>query len=126
MKNKTKEQIEASLTPVAAAAWVIEGLERGFIDVDRGIQFLTGEAGRNHEDWEESQEVLKDYQVVDIPFDYQDLKLLHEVLSRAEAQATDSDDPFHPFTEELEAINITAVTSMGEYRIAKDNVELEA
>tara|TARA_Y100000361_G_C10986384_1_gene251791 strand:- start:80 stop:460 length:381 start_codon:yes stop_codon:yes gene_type:complete len=121
MKNKTKEQIEASLTPVAAAAWVIEGLERGFIDVDRGIQFLTGEAGRNSEHWEESQEVLKDYQLVDIPFDYKDLKLLHEVLNYAEARATDSDDPFHQVTEELEAINITVVTAIGKYRIAEDS-----
>tara|TARA_Y100000004_G_scaffold196605_1_gene267213 strand:- start:6129 stop:6359 length:231 start_codon:yes stop_codon:yes gene_type:complete len=72
------------------------------------------------------QEVLKDYQLVDIPFDYKDLKLLHEVLNYAEAQATDNDDPFNQVIEELEAINITVVTAIGKYRIAEDSERQEA
>lgn len=47
------ELIQRSITPTFAEAWVKEGIERGFLDIDRGVQFLTGEAGPNHEDWEQ-------------------------------------------------------------------------
>jgi hypothetical protein len=46
-----RERIHRNLTPTFAEAWVKEGIERGFLDIDRGIQFLTGEAGPNHEDF---------------------------------------------------------------------------
>lgn len=47
-----RERMRLNLSPTFAEAWVKEGIERGFLDIDGGIQFLTGEAGPNHEDWD--------------------------------------------------------------------------